>query len=651
MIAIGRWMRRNHGPLLAAVLLAAVLAAFLALHPRHLSILVTTPIANQGLALAFAAMAQTLPVLTGGLDLSVGPVLALANCVASHVVSGEAWRIALGIVLTLAAGAACGLANGLVVVLGRIQPIIATLATGAIYTGLAYLLRPVPGGKLDEALGDALTNETLGVVPTSLLLLAGVVLLVWVPFHGSVLGRAAYAAGSSESSAYLSGIRVGRARLASYALGGLFAACGGLFLGLQTLSGDAQVGFDYTLQSIAAVVIGGTSLLGGSGGVAGSILGAYVLRTIDGMLMFAGVPPLAQPLFEGVVLLLAIGLGAFRLFTVRNRLDLLAARESSRSDEPGRRLIPGLDNSVLVSLLAIGVILAVGSAYLPAFLSPGYLVLQLRIASFLGIVAAGAMVVILLGHIDLSIPWVMTTAAMVATTLVGFGEPWAALAIPGGLAVGLAVGLLNGIGVGYLRLPSMILTLAVNAVLLGLAVLYTGGFAPQTRASALMRALGKDSSALGVPNMLWVWLLVSAAIPLVLRGSAFGRAVYAIGNRERAAYLSGIRTSRAVMLCFVLSGLMSALGGVLLAGRLDQSYQGMGDEYLLPAIAAVVLGGTNILGGRGSYVGTVAGVLVISLLASMLSVMQMPEASRRIIYGVVIMAMLLVHGRGARVGA
>lgn len=164
MIAFRRWTRRNRGPLLAAVLLAAVLAAFFVLHPRHLSILVTTPAANQGLGLAFAAMAQTVPVLTGGLDLSVGPVLALANCVASHLVSGEAWQIALGIALTLAAGAACGLANGLVVVLGRIHPIIATFATSAIYTGLAYLLRPVPGGKLDEELGDALTNETFGVV-------------------------------------------------------------------------------------------------------------------------------------------------------------------------------------------------------------------------------------------------------------------------------------------------------------------------------------------------------------------------------------------------------------------------------------------------------------------------------------------------------
>jgi ribose transport system permease protein len=163
--------------------------------------------------------------------------------------------------------------------------------------------------------------------------------------------------------------------------------------------------------------------------------------------------------------------------------------------------------------------------------------------------------------------------------------------------------------------------------------------------------LGKDSSLLNIPNMLWVWLIVSVLIVVLLRMTGFGRSVFAIGNRERAAYLSGVRTGRVIMLSFVLSGFMSALGGVLLAGRLDQSYQGVGDEYLLPAIAAVVLGGTSILGGRGSYIGTVAGVLVISLLASMLSVMQMPEASRRILYGLVIMAMLLVHGRGASAAA
>ena len=647
MMAMLPTVRRNQGAVFAAALFLVLFAGFVILHPRGLSVMVTTPVANQGLALAFAAMAQTLPVLTGGLDLSVGSVLALTNCVASHLVSGSWAEIAAGIVVTLLAGAACGLVNGLVVVAGRIQPIIATLATGAIFTGIAYLLRPVPGGRIDEDLGDLLTDETFGVIPTSLLLLIGVVLVVWVPFRNSVLGRGCYAAGSSEAAAFMSGVRVGRSRIAAYMLAGLLAACGGLFLAVQTLSGDAQVGADYTLKSIAAVVIGGTSLLGGSGGVIGSIFGAYALRAINGLLLFAGVSPLAQPLFEGLVLMAAIGLGAIRILANRNRLELLTAQETARSD-PGRPLIRGVDNAVLVALGGIVVILLIGSHYLPAFLSPGYLLLQLRIAAFLGIVSAGQMVVILLGHIDLSIPWTMTVAAMTATTLAGLGGPWVDLAIPLALAVGVAVGLFNGVGVAYLRLPSMILTLGTNAVLLGMAVIYTGGFAPQTKATPLMRMLGKDTSLGGVPNILWVWLAGSVVLVLLLRRTPFGRKIYAIGNRERATYLSGINTAGVVMMGFVISGLASALGGVLLAGRLDQSYQGMGDEYLLPAVAAVVLGGTNILGGRGGYVGTVAGVLVISLLASMLSVMQMPEASRRVIYGIVIISMLLINGRGAR---
>ena len=138
---------------------------------------------------------------------------------------------------------------------------------------------------------------------------------------------------------------------------------------------------------------------------------------------------------------------------------------------------------------------------------------------------------------------------------------------------------------------------------------------------------------------------MSLAFVFLLRRTPFGRDIFAVGNREIATYLSGIRTGRVIVTAFVFSGFSSALGGILLAGRLDQSYQGMGNDYLLPAIAAVVIGGTHILGGRGTYLGTVAGVLVLTLLSSVLAVMQMPEASRQIIYGVVIIAMLLVNSR------
>ena len=131
----------------------------------------------------------------------------------------------------------------------------------------------------------------------------------------------------------------------------------------------------------------------------------------------------------------------------------------------------------------------------------------------------------------------------------------------------------------------------------------------------------------------------------LLGRTTFGRAIYGIGNKEAAAYLSGVPTQRVVMVAFALCGGLAAFGGVLLAGYAGKAAQSMGDAYLLPAIAAVVLGGTSILGGRGSYLGTIAGVILITLLQSILSVMQIAEFGRQIIYGAVIIVMLLLYGR------
>jgi ribose transport system permease protein len=139
--------------------------------------------------------------------------------------------------------------------------------------------------------------------------------------------------------------------------------------------------------------------------------------------------------------------------------------------------------------------------------------------------------------------------------------------------------------------------------------------------------------------------VIGAIAVWLLARTTFGRAIYAIGNRERAAYLSGINTRRVTLLAFALSGGLSAFGGVLLAGYASKAAQSMGDAYLLPSIAAVVLGGTHILGGRGSYLGTIAGVILITLLQSILSVMQISEAGRQLIYGAVIILMLLLYGR------
>jgi ribose transport system permease protein len=293
-------------------------------------------------------------------------------------------------------------------------------------------------------------------------------------------------------------------------------------------------------------------------------------------------------------------------------------------------------------ILALGTGYTLSSQGTAPLLSPNYLLQQLQTGSFLGIVAAGMMLVILLGHIDLSVPWTLAAAAMMATTVGGD------LAIPAGIAVGVAVGLFNGFGVAFLRIPSMIFTLGVDSVMRGLMVAHTGGFAPRTEATPLMRTLAAGKLA-GIPLAIFVWLAVSVVVAVILSRTAFGRSIYATGSREAAAYLSGIRTRLVVTGAFVASGVCAAIAGVLLAGYSTQAYQGMGNPFLLPSIAAVVLGGTRILGGSGRYLGTVVGVVLIVLLNSVLSIMQMPEAGRQIIYGVVIVAMLLVYGRNEKI--
>ena len=307
------------------------------------------------------------------------------------------------------------------------------------------------------------------------------------------------------------------------------------------------------------------------------------------------------------------------------------------------------DPAIATAFACIVVLLLLGSLYSSSFLSPEYLLQQLKVASFLGVIATGMMIVILLGQIDLSVPWVVAVGGMMSTAATGWGPVGETLAVPFGIACGVLLGLVNGLGVAYLRVPSMIITLAVNAVAQGLMVVHTGGFSPQDSSSAAMRVLATGNMLLGIPNALIVWAIVGASAIALLSRTTFGRAVYGIGNRERAAYLSGVRTQRIVMIAFAISGGLSAFGGVLLAGYASKAAQAMGDAYLLPSIAAVVLGGTNILGGRGSYLGTVAGVILITLLQSILSVMQMPEFGRQVIYGLVIVVMMLVYGRGRRV--
>jgi ribose transport system permease protein len=334
----------NLGPLLALGLFVVFYLIYNFYHPRGFSGQILVQNANESFVLVMVAMAQTLPALVGGLDLSVGATMTMVNTLASYLLVGSPLQILGGIVLCLLVGALAGFINGCVVVYGRIQPIIATLATGAIYMGIALFLRPTPGGRIDGDISWALTNDlfefaaTYGFaedgeaawlqpiawLPLPIVFLVLIVLLIWLPFRNSVTGRSLYAVGSAEGAAYMSGLRVDRAKIAAFTLAGLFAGFAGIYLTLQTSSGNADVpqAAAYTLNSIAAVVIGGTSLLGGVGGCIGSIFGALVIRAISFNFRIFDVDPLLQPLIEGMVLLAAVSIGAARVFQVKNKLEL-----------------------------------------------------------------------------------------------------------------------------------------------------------------------------------------------------------------------------------------------------------------------------------------------------------------------------------------
>ena len=321
-------LAEQRGTLLAAGIFLVMFVIYVSNHPAGFTANVVETAANKGVLLALVAMAQTVVVLTAGIDLSVGMIFIFTNCLGSYIITGSMAMAMLGVAGVLLAGLACGAINGLIVIYGRLQPIVTTIATGSIYYGAALWLRPQPGNSdgFSSDIADFMTGRLPGGIPMSVVALLVVVLAIWVPFRRSAIGRAVYATGSSEVAAYMSGVPIRRAKFVAYCFSGFLSATGGLYVTFITYSGEASFanGGTYTLYSIAAVVLGGVSLFGGVGSAIGAIFGAFAFRTIGDLLFVFNLDPLWQPLFQGVVLLLVVCIGAARLFRIRNRLDLFA---------------------------------------------------------------------------------------------------------------------------------------------------------------------------------------------------------------------------------------------------------------------------------------------------------------------------------------
>ena len=262
---------------------------------------ITTTV-NDTMPLAAAAAGQSLVVLTRGIDLSVGGIIDMSNAVAAVTLHDTPASMIFGTVMILLIGAVAGLVNGLLVAVGRLQPILVTLATLSIYQGIAIRILPQPGGSIPQSYTNILANTG---APWSLVYVALLGALWWA-FRRSSLGVAIMAIGNDPMAASSNGINVLRARIMAYVLAGVLAAAGGLFLAASATGGDATTGDSFTLRSIVAIVLGGVSLFGGRGSATGGIIGAFITTMIVNLLFFAHVNQLYESFFEGVFLLIAV---------------------------------------------------------------------------------------------------------------------------------------------------------------------------------------------------------------------------------------------------------------------------------------------------------------------------------------------------------
>ncbi|RPI27763.1 MAG: ABC transporter permease [Chloroflexota bacterium] len=300
----------------------------------------------------------------------------------------------------------------------------------------------------------------------------------------------------------------------------------------------------------------------------------------------------------------------------------------------------------LVALLLAILLFFVGGLIRPGFTSYAQAINILRVSAFLGIVAAGQTLVIISGGegIDLSVGAVVTLGAILVFRIANGQNELVLPALMAALATGALIGLVNGLGIAYVRIPPLVMTLGMTGLVQGLILIVTRG-QMIGQSTPLMTRFISGPLFLGIPGMVFVWLLLGGLMWLILERTAYGKQVFAIGVNRDTARLSGVRVSRVVVLTYAISGLLAALGGFVLLGYTQKVFLRLGEPYTLPSVAAVVVGGTLLSGGMGSYWGTMAGALVLTLITSLLTTLQMPESTRLIVYGLTLLILLAIYGR------
>jgi ribose transport system permease protein len=666
----------------AAVLFTGLLLANIATLSGGFGI--TDQLANVA-PMAIAALASAPTIIAGGFDISISPLILLTTTVyvvwlAPHGLGG-----AISVPVMLGLGLVVGIVNGLLILVLRVQAIVVTLAMFFGLQGVDLLLAPNPVSLSGTGWVQHLAGS-VGPVPGGLLTI-GIPLLIWFGLRFIPLGKLLYAVGSNDATAFSSGVNVTMVRVASYGLGGLFAGFAGLALTGLVSSANASNATEYTLVAIAAVVLGGTTLAGGRGGLIGPLLGAFSIYLLQNLLATFAINPAYLQIVYGGILIVAVVLGGAVTRETggglkRSGASLIARRRGpqaltlpetllakrDQAAEERTAAAPGGDAGAaallrltwgkfgalqsrfpIAQVVALIVVFIYGVITLPGLGTWTSIRSILVLAALVGLASVGQTLLILIGGFDLGVSGFIVAGALTVTAL------RANYHLPFGVALLLAVagsGILGGLA-GYVchrfAINPLVVTLAMGTLAVGLVAVQNHGLvngdAPpwlSTLAEPATRSFG-----LPIPPTIFIWIAVAVVFAVVLHRTILGRSLFATGANSRAADYALVSTRRVWTATFAFSAIASALVGLLIGGFSGTVNSALGDPYLFQSVVAAIVGGT-VFGGPGDYTRTCVGALFLTVLTTVLVGHGASPAVEEIVYGLIILAAIAIYGRQRR---
>ena len=631
--------------------------------------------------MAIAALASAPSIIAGGFDISISPLIVLTNAVYIVWLAPNGLGGAVSVPIILGLGLAVGVLNGLLIILLRVQAIVVTLAMFFSLQGVVLLIAPNPVSISDSGWVQHLAGS-VGPIPGGVFTI-GLPLLIWFSLRLVPFGRLLYAVGSNDTTAFSSGVNVNAVRVASYGLGGLFAGIGGLALTGLVNSANASSSTEYTLVAIAAVVLGGTPLVGGRGGLVGPLLGAFSIYLMQNLLATFAINPAYLQIVYGGILIVAVvlggavsresggglrrtgaSLGPRRRRPVQPALTLpdtlLSKRDQAGEVAPGpgqqtplRRawgmLVKVQTRFPVAQVVALIVVFIYGAISLPGLGSWTAIRSILVLAALVGLASGGQTLLILIGGFDLGVSGFIVAGALTVTAL------RSAYHLSFGVSLLLAIvgaGLLGG-AAGYIchrfAINPLVVTLAMGTLAIGIVAVLNGGLvngnSPQwlsDLAEPATRTFG-----LSVPPSIVIWAVVLVLFAILLHRTRLGRSLLATGANSRAADYALVSTRRVWTATFAFSAIASALVGLLIGGFAGTISDGLGDPYLFQSVVSVIVGGT-VFGGPGDYTRTCVGALFLTVLTTVLVGHGASPAVEEIVYGLIILAAIAVYGRQRR---